>query len=197
MLRTLGIALALGLRGALFAMLVDILRARPDDHRFVDKGLAPRFAAVGMPVTLVIPTAWLVRRITRRRPALDPYPVWMDDLLLSILALDMAGNVLDLYDRHRHFDLIPHGHGGGAATVLIAWSLRMPMRRAIVVHALGHALLEAQEYGSDVLFGTRNVRGWWDIAGDLGSGVAGSFAYAAGFEILVRRTGREPSSPFA
>jgi hypothetical protein len=47
-------------------------------------------------------------------------------------------------------------------------------------------VLEAQEYASDVAFGLRNVRGWWDVAGDLGAGVVGAVVYAAAYERWVR-----------
>jgi hypothetical protein len=172
------------------AMLVEVLRAPPDDHRYVGKGLTPRFVAVGLPATLLIPAAWATRRATGSG---EPYPTWMDNLFLSVFALDMAGNVLDLYDGYRHFDLIPHGHGGGAATVLIAWAFGQPMTTAIKASSVGHVLLEAQELGGDLAFGTRNVRGWWDVAGDLGAGIVGSLVYAAAYQALVRDRGREPA----
>jgi hypothetical protein len=71
------------------------------------------------------------------------------------------------------------------------------MPRAIAVATAGHVLLEAQEGASDVLFGTRNVRGWRDTAGDLLVGLAGSLLYAAAYDRLVRAAGREPRSPLA
>jgi hypothetical protein len=119
----------------------------------------------------------------------------MDDLYLSIFALDLAGNVFDLYDGYKHFDLIPHAHGGGAATVIAAWLFRLPVPSAIGLSNVGHVLLETQEYLTDVVFGTRNVRGTWDVVGDLGSGVVGSLAYGAAYEAFLRRRGREPASP--
>jgi hypothetical protein len=141
---------------------------------------------------LTLPLLWLVGRRPRR-----PYPHAHDSLLLSITALDLAGNVLDLYDRHRYFDLIPHAHGTGALTVEIAWLLGLPMRRAFALATLGHALLEAQEIASDVLFGYRNVRGWWDTAGDMAAGLAGAAVYGALYEQLVRQRGLEPASPLS
>ena len=83
----------------------------------------------------------------------------------------------------------------GALTVGLAWLLRLPMRRAFALATAGHALLEAQEIASDVLFGYRNVRGWWDTADDLGSGLVGSATYGALYVWLVRRPGREPETP--
>jgi hypothetical protein len=172
MSRLLGIVLGLGLRAAIVAMTAHIVRARKDDPRFAGKGLTPRFVGVGLPATFVVPLIWA----TRRRGA---YPWGVDSLYLSMFALDLAGNVFDLYDRHRHFDLIPHAHGAGATTVLAAWALDVPPLSAVGVAQVGHILLEAQEYGTDIVFGTRNVRGTWDTIGDLTAGVAGSLVYAA------------------
>ena len=56
-------------------------------------------------------------------------------------------------------------------------------------------LLEAQEIASDKIFGLRNVRGWWDVAGDIGAGVVGAVVYAAAYEHLIRRAGHEAASP--
>jgi hypothetical protein len=188
--RTMNVAL----RACLVGMFIEVVRAGREDPRYRRKGIAQRYALVGLPAALVAPVA---RRLDRRASASGSYSVAMDNLFLSVLALDLAGNVLDLYDRHRHFDLIPHAHGTGAATVLAAWLLRQPMPGALGVATIGHILLEAQEYASDVVFGTRNVRGTWDVIGDLLAGVVGSLAYAAAYEALVRRHGREPASPLA
>ena len=183
----------------MLAMLGSVLRARREDPRFVGKGIGVRFTAVAMPSSLVVPVLWLRSRSRRHAIGLpaDPYPAWMDDLWISMLALDLAGNVFDLYDRHTHFDLIPHAHGTGALTVTVAWLLSLPPGRAIAVASVLHGLLEAQEYASDKAFGFRNVRGWWDVVGDLSAGAVGSVTYAAAYEHLVRRSGREAPSPLA
>lgn len=180
-------ALNVGLRLGLVAMLVEVLRSAPDDPRFLDKGIGVRGVAVMLPATALVPALWLWRR--------GPYPVWMDNLYLSILVVDLGGNVLGLYNAYRHFDLIPHAHGGGAVTVIAAWLFRIPMLSAVGVASVGHVLLEAQEYFSDVFLGTRNVRGTWDTIGDLLAGVFGSVTYALSYHWLVRRSGREPRSP--
>ncbi|HSK92634.1 MAG TPA: hypothetical protein VLA76_01095, partial [Candidatus Angelobacter sp.] len=112
------------------------------------------------------------------------YPLATDSLYLSIFALDLAGNHFDLYDRYRYFDAIPHAHGTGAFTVAIAELLDVPPLSAVGVAQIGHILLEAQEYYSDVLFDLRNVRGTWDTVNDLLAGAAGSAAYAT---VLARR----------
>jgi hypothetical protein len=186
-----GLAVNVALRTGMLAMLAEVIRAGPDDPRFAGKGIGPRFGVFAMPATMLLPGVWFWRR---RRPggAAEAYPVWIDNLFLSMLVLDLAGNVFDLYDRYEHFDLIPHAHGTGAITVVIAWLNRLPMRRAIVVATVGHVLLEAQEYASDRVFGLRNVRGAWDSIGDLSSGVVGSLVYAAAYQRFVRDAGREP-----
>jgi hypothetical protein len=184
--RLVGAVVNLGLRASMVGMTAAVVRAGPNDPRYRGKGIGSRMALVGLPSTLAIPALWLRWR--------GPYPVWMDNLYLSIVALDLAGNVFDLYDGYTHFDLIPHAHGGGAVTILAGWLLDVPMLSAIGVAQVGHILLEAQEYGSDVYLGTRNVRGTWDVFGDLLAGVVGSVAYAALYRSLIRGPGREPPS---
>lgn len=195
----LGPAVNLALRAAMLAMLVEVIRAAPDDHRFAGKGIATRFTAFALPATLVVPALWAGARWRGRsslalRPV-PPYPWSVDALYVSLFALDLAGNVNDWYDRYFHFDLIPHAHGGGAIAVLFAWLFRWPASKAVAASIAGHALLEAQEYASDVAFGLRNVRGWWDVVGDMGAGVVGAVAYAAAYQRWVRDAGREPESP--
>jgi hypothetical protein len=140
-----------------------------------------------IPLSLLVPVSQLSRRRTSDQ---RPYPVWIDDLWLSIFVLDLAGNHFDWYDRYRHFDAIPHAHGTGAATVVAAELLEMPALSAVGLAQLGHILLEAQEYYSDVWFGLRNVRGTWDTVNDLLAGAVGSAGYAA----LLARARRAPVS---
>jgi hypothetical protein len=51
-----------------------------------------------------------------------------------------------------------------------------------------HLLLEIQEFLTDVFFGTHNVRGWWDTAGDLGAGLVGTWVYTAAYNRFRTRT---------
>lgn len=183
----LGSALNVGLRLGLVAMVIEVLRSAPNDPRFLDKGIGVREVAVALPGSMLMPALWLWRR--------GPYPAWTDSLYLSIFFVDLGGNVLGLYDRYRHFDLIPHAHGGGAVTLLAATLFRIPMLSAVGVATVGHILLEAQESFSDLFLGTRNVRGDWDTIGDLLAGVVGSVIYALPYLWFVRRAGREPRSP--
>jgi len=183
--RILGLIVNLALRAGLVAMLRRVQRAGPDDHRFVDKGIGPRAGVLVPAASVTIPILWLRHRR-------GGYPFWMDNLFLSIVALDLAGNVFDWYDRYTHFDLIPHAHGTGALTVLVAWGLHLPMLSAVGVATVGHVLLEAQEWASDEFYGFHNVRGTWDVIGDLTAGVVGTAAYAVPYLWLVRKSGREP-----
>ena len=169
-MRWLGWVVNLSLRAVIGMVLVDALR-RPDDPRYAGKAIGTRGLVV-VPASLLVPAAWALRgRATA-------YPVWTDDLHLSIFALDMAGNYLGLYDRLTYFDAIPHAHGTGAATWVMADLFELPALSAIGVAQLAHIGLEAQEYYSDVLFDLHNVRGTWDTVNDLAAGAIGSVAYA-------------------
>jgi hypothetical protein len=181
-MRVVGVLLNLALRASILAVLAEAL-ALPRDHRFAGKAIGKR-GLVMVPLSLVVPVGHARRR---RSSASRPYPLWADNLWLSIFALDLAGNHFDWYDRYRHFDAIPHAHGTGAATVAVAELLDLPALSAVGVAQLGHILLEAQEYYSDVWFGLRNVRGTWDTVNDLLAGAAGSAAYAAALAWVRRR----------
>src|SRR5262245_6217837 len=176
----------------MLGMLAVVQRAERDDPRFVGKGIGVRFAAVALPATMLVPAAWLAARAHGRDV---PYPASVDALYVSLFALDLAGNVFDWYDGYKHFDLIPHAHGGGAIAVLFAWLFQMPVSNAVRWSIAGHVLLEAQEIASDKVFGLRNVRGWWDVAGDLSAGVVGAVAYGAAYQRWVRDAGKEPPTP--
>ena len=153
---------------------------RRHHRRFSGKAIGTR-GLVMIPLSLAVPLAHL------RRPRRGDYPIWTDNLWLSIFVLDLVGNHFDLYDRYRYFDAIPHAHGTGAATVVAAELLDLPPLSAIGLAQLAHIGLEAQEYYSDVVFGLRNVRGTWDTVNDLLAGAIGSMAYAALLARLRRR----------
>lgn len=179
LMRILGYLVNVLLRGGLLAVLAEAL-LRPQDPRFAGKAIGTR-GLVMIPLSLVVPLAH------RLRPTQPTYPVWTDNLWLSIFVLDLAGNHFDLYDRYRHFDAIPHAHGTGAATVVFAELLDLPPLSAVGIAQLGHIGLEAQEYYSDVWFGLQNVRGTWDTVNDLLAGAVGSAAYAALLGLARRR----------
>ena len=158
------------LRGTMLAILGEAL-LRPDDPRYTGKAIGTR-GLVMVPLSLVVP-------VMHAAHGRDRYPVWTDNLYLSIFVLDLLGNHFNLYDRYKYFDAIPHAHGTGAATVVMAELLHLPPLSAVGLAQLAHIGLEAQEYYSDVLFGLRNVRGTWDTVNDLLAGAAGSAIYAA------------------
>lgn len=176
-MRALGWLLNLAMRAWIVAVIVEALR-RPDDPRFRGKAIGTR-GSVMIPASLLFPIAQALPGRRARR-----YPLGTDTLYLSMLALDLAGNHFDWYDRYRYFDAIPHAHGTGAVTVAAAELLDLPPLSAVGVAQIGHIVLEAQEYYSDVLFDLRNVRGTWDTVNDLLAGAVGSIAYAA---VLARR----------
>ena len=167
--------LRLGILGVLAEALL-----RRHDPRYEGKAIGTR-GMVMIPLSVVVPLVHALRPGQRR------YPIWTDNLWLSIFALDLAGNHFDLYDRYRYFDAIPHAHGTGAVTVVVAELLDLPPLSAVGVAQLAHIGLEAQEYYSDVFFGLRNVRGTWDTVNDLLAGAAGSMAYAWLLSRLRRR----------
>jgi hypothetical protein len=180
LLQIVAVSLNALLRLGIVAFLAETL-AKPHDPRFEGKAIPIRNAIIVGGLSLLVPGLhWR----TRRRRA---YPVWGDNVFLSIFWLDMAGNSFDLYDRYANFDLIPHFHGTGAASVAMQAVLEMPPTRAIVATNLLHLVLEAQEYATDVFFGTHNVRGKWDTAGDLLVGFAGTLVYSALYESLTSR----------
>ena len=171
-MRLLGWLVNALLRGTLVAILIEA-RRKPDDPRYRGKGIGTR-GLVMLPASLLFPLAQLLPGRRSRR-----YPLGTDNLYLSLFALDLAGNHFDLYDRYTYFDAIPHAHGTGAATVAAAQLLDVPPLSAVGIAQIGHILLEAQEYYSDVVFDLRNVRGTWDTVNDLLAGAVGSIVYAA------------------
>lgn len=168
--RIAGFAVNAFLRAGLAAMLLDVLR-HPDDPRYAGKAIPIRNLIIVGGLSLVFPALHLGTRRWKR------YPVWPDNLYLSIFWLDMAGNWLDLYDSYLNFDLIPHCHGSGALAAVLHHAFDMPGWRAIGVANAIHAALEAQEIATDVFFGTHNVRGAWDSLGDLSAGLLGTIVY--------------------
>lgn len=175
--RVAGFALNALLRASIAAFLADTLR-HPHDKRYEGKAIPIRNLLIVGSLSFTFPLLhlWQLRR-PRQNRRWRRYPVVSDNLFLSIFWLDMAGNYFDLYDRYLHFDLIPHCHGSGALAAVLLNAFEMPPLTAYGVANGIHGLLEAQEYLTDVFFGTHNVRGAWDSLGDLGAGLVGTSAY--------------------
>ncbi len=108
------------LRAGIAAFLVDVLR-HPQDQRYAGKAIPVRNLIIVGTLSLVFPLLFL-----RNRQRWRHYPVWSDNIYLSIFWLDMAGNYFDLYDRYFNFDLIPHFHGSGALAAALLWAFGWP-----------------------------------------------------------------------
>ena len=189
--RVAGFALNALLRVSIATFLIDVLR-HPHDPRYEGKAIPVRNLLIVGSLGHVFPLLFLWQRRRGRQRMWRRYPVWSDNLYLSIYWLDMAGNALDLYDRYTHFDLIPHFHGSGALAAVLLGAFDQSPVAAIGVANVIHGLLEAQEYATDVFCGTHNVRGAWDSQGDLAAGLLGTLVYvgAAAAALPNRRVRR-------
>jgi hypothetical protein len=167
--RVLGWAANALLRAAIVYFTVEAA-LNPDDPRFDGKNLVARNTIV-IALTLALPAVqWLRRRWER-------YPVWYDALYLTLFAVDMLGNSLNLFDTWQNFDLVPHFHGAGALAVVFAGAFGLAFWPAVGLANLAHALLEGQEWLADWVFDSRNVRGVWDSVRDMAVGIVGSVLY--------------------
>jgi hypothetical protein len=142
-----------------------------DDPRFAGKAIPIRNLVIVGGMSMLFPLVQLLVKRWKR------YPWGWDSLYLSVYWLDMAGNSFDLYDSYTHFDLIPHFHGTGVFAVVFERAFGLRVWPAILWANGSHTALEAQEILTDVFFKTHNVRGWWDTAGDITSGILGTLAY--------------------
>lgn len=166
--RRIGLALNAGLRVAIIGFAIEASLAGADP-RFDNKGIAVRnLVFAGLALTFTVPLLHLIRG--RRRPG---YPLLADTLLLSILAVDMAANSLNLYALPWRFDLIPHTYGPLAGVLVLADLGTGIAKRTLIVLAAAVAF-ELQEVAGDRYFGTSNVGGAWDTAGDLAGAVVGA-----------------------
>ena len=179
--RALGWVLDVVLRLAVIGFAIEAVLAGPDDPRFAGKGIAMRdLILAGGVATLIVPILHFFR------PRWDRYPVWTDVAFLSILALDMAGNSLNLYEQAWRFDLIPHAYGPAAGLVgLLLLGVR-PWVGLAIINGI-HVLLEIQEVLGDVVCGTSNVNGAWDSITDLAAGLTASVLVALAWEWLHGR----------
>jgi hypothetical protein len=168
-----GIGINALLRLGLAYFLGEVL-LKPEDPRFAGKAIPVRNLIIVGGLSLLFPAL----HVTWKDRPWRTYPWRLDNLHLSIFWLDMAGNSFNLYDRYFHFDLIPHAHGTGALALILEDGFGQSALTAVGTANIVHLLLEAQEYYTDVFFGTHNVRGTWDVINDLLAGLVGSSAYA-------------------
>jgi hypothetical protein len=178
----LGALLNSFLRATIAYFLVETM-VKPTDPRFVGKAISLRNLIIVGGLSLLFPMLRLSGRWRR-------YPFALDNLYLSIFWLDMAGNSFNLYDTHYYFDLIPHFYGSGTAVIVFKRLLHLPTLSAVGLTNMLHILLEAQEYYTDVLFGTHNVRGVSDHVNDLLAGLAGTTVYGTLLALVDRRRGK-------
>lgn len=153
----------------------------PDDPRFAGKAIPIRNLIIVISLSLLFPILYFWKRYWKK------YPVLFDNLYLSIFWLDMAGNSFDLYDRYFYFDLIPHFHGTGAVASVLAGAFGLPFLSAVGLGNIIHMLLEAQEYYTDVFFGTHNVRGVFDVVNDLVVGIIGTVIYTTLVIVFLKK----------
>jgi hypothetical protein len=152
----------------------------PDDPRFAGKAIPIRNLIIVSALSMLFPCLHRVRRRWRA------YPWGEDNLYLSIFWLDMLGNSRNLYDTHYYFDLIPHFHGSGALAAALKTAFDLPTLSAVGLANMVHVALEGQEYYTDVIFGTHNVRGVSDTVNDLLVGLAGTICYGLASALLQR-----------
>lgn len=177
-----GLALNVLVRASIIAFLVDALR-HPDDPRYAGKAIPGRNLLIVGSLSMLFPALYVWRRQWLR------YPVWYDTFYLSIYWFDMAGNACNFYNRFTHFDLLPHAHGTGALAAVLQGAFDRSALNALGMANAIHVLLEAQEYATDVVSGTHNVRGAWDTAGDVVAGLLGTGLYVAVSGSVARRGG--------
>jgi hypothetical protein len=176
-----------GLRTMILVFTVDAL-VNAGDPRFAGKALGPRNVGILLGLSMLFPILHFIYKRWKR------YPVWYDDLYLSIFWLDMAGNSLNLYNTVEWWDHIPHFHGPGALAMVLIGVFAMAPLAAAGFATMLHLLLEINEYYGDVLLGTHNVRGIADSINDLAFGLAGVLVYTiiAKRSVFLRRRRTRP-----
>ena len=175
--RTPGLLFNIGLRVAILAFTVDAI-VNAGDPRFAGKALGPRNVGILIGLSMLFPILHFIYKRWKR------YPVWYDDLYLSVFWLDMAGNTLNLYNSVEWWDHIPHFHGPGALAMVLVGAFAMAPLAAAGFATMLHLLLEVNEYYGDVLLGTHNVRGIADSMNDLSYGLVGVLVYT----IIAKRS---------
>lgn len=191
-IKAIPLVLNIGLRLTIFYFLFETMLL-PSDPRFLGKAIPERNFIIVIGASLVFPLLYILRGKK------SGYPFWTDFLYLSIFALDMAGNSFNLYDTIFWFDLIPHFHGTGAATLIfylivlareLFGKIKLSKLEAFFLSfglaTILHSALEAQEFYTDVFAGTHNVRGVFDVINDLVAGFMGSIVYVALFEVFAK-----------
>lgn len=172
------------IRLSIFFFLAEVILLQ-DDPRFAGKAIPIRNLVIVLTFSLLFPVFYFLRRKWKK------YPVWFDNLYLSIFWFDMAGNSLDLYDTYFYFDLFPHLHGTGTFASFLFGAFNFTALKAILLANLVHSLLEGQEIFTDIFFGTHNVRGAFDSINDIIVGLLGTLLYTkVASKLLVNKTNK-------
>jgi len=164
------IAFNLFLRVFILIFTIDALINAGDD-RFAGKALGPRNVGILLGLSLLFPLLQAVRGQWKR------YPMWYDNLYLSIFWLDMAGNTFNLYNTVEWWDHVPHFHGPGALAAVLMGAFGLNALAAAGLSTMLHVALEVQEFYGDVLLHTHNVNGIQDSINDLLFGLVGVIVY--------------------
>ncbi|HUQ41006.1 MAG TPA: hypothetical protein VM052_00745 [Candidatus Limnocylindrales bacterium] len=164
-------------RLAILAFTVDAL-VNANSEKFAGKALGPRNVGILIGMSMLFPILhFIYKRWT-------DYPVWYDNLYLSIYWLDMSGNSLNLYNTVEWWDHIPHFHGPGALSMVLIGAFGLAPLAAAGLATILHLVLEVNEYYGDVILGTHNVRGIADSMNDLSYGLLGVLVYT----IIAKRS---------
>jgi len=169
-IREPGFLANVGLRLSILAFTVDAL-VNAADQRFEGKALGPRNVGILLGLSMLFPILHFIYKRWER------YPLWYDNLYLSIFWLDMSGNSLNLYNSVEWWDHIPHFHGPGALAMVLVGAFGLAPLAAAGLATILHVILECWEYYGDVLLHTHNVKGIADSINDLSYGVAGMVVY--------------------
>jgi hypothetical protein len=192
--RAVALALNLGVKGALAALLLFAVRRR-ELPQFAGKAMTGR--AIAYPAAaLVVPVGWWVGGRGRR----GAYPHDADILLVLPFMIDSAGNALNLYDTIDHWDDANHlvnwallVSGGGR--LLVRLPLGRPVTAGLLIGfgAVTAIIWELAEYVTFIRRSPELETAYTDTLGDLGLGLAGSVV-AAVLTVTVlwpeRRRGR-------
>lgn len=175
-----GVLLNLAIRVSIVYFLGEVLLF-PDDPRFAGKAIPIRNLIIVITLSLLFPFFHFLKK------SWSKYPVWIDNLYLSIFWLDMAGNSFNLYDSYFYFDLLPHFHSTGALAVVLLGAFSFSFWGGVGLANIIHMVLEAQEYYTDVLFGTHNVRGTFDVVNDMSVGILATLIYGGAWLYFAKR----------
>jgi hypothetical protein len=125
------------------------------------------------------------------------YPMWYDNLYLSIFVIDMLGNSLNLYNTLEWWDHVPHFHGPGALAIVLMGAFGMSTVAAAGLTTILHTALEIQEFYGDVFLHTHNVSGVQDTINDELYALLGvivyTFVFTKSYYLRCRRAPRKRS----